>query len=390
MRTDAWDLKPEDAFSNRLNLEEEQITSNNWILWAMPLVLSIGGVVMIVSLFSKNSPGGREAFYGLFVKQCVFLGIGFLFMVACSCLYLSWIRRMSWFVWFLAILMAYATLIPGIGVKAGGATRWLNLGFVTLQPLEILTVAVPLFLADRLPVSRREGWKCFWKPSLFLAILSALPIFLQPNKGGTILILGICMSMHVVNRGWKWPLLGALPLGVFFFAAMLLAPYSLRRWMAFLNPWDDPLGRGYQIIQGLIAFSNGGLGGVGVGKGLQKQFLPAAHTDYIFPSIGEEFGLVGTLLVVSIYAVWTVKSYLLYRRSNDPYISLLIWGMTVSILFPMFINLGGVMKLMPLTGIPLPFLSAGGSAMISMWVKVGILVCVGKELTLREMADGSR
>jgi cell division protein FtsW len=279
--------------------------------------------------------------------------------------------------------MAFATLVPGLGVKAGGARRWLNLGFIPFQPLEILTLGVPLFLADRLSVSKREGWRCFWKPSLLLALISTFPIFCQPNKGGTILILGICMSMHVVNRGWKYPLLGALPLGGLFLVSTVLAPYSMRRWLAFLRPWNDPLGSGYQIIQGLIAFSNGGIGGMGVGKGLQKQFLPAAQTDYIFPMIAEEFGLVGTLLVVLFYAAWAAKAYTLYKRGDDTYISLLIWGITVSILFPMFVNLGGVMKLMPLTGIPLPFLSAGGSSMIFMWIKVGVLVRIGKELALR-------
>jgi cell division protein FtsW len=219
-------------------------------------------------------------------------------------------------------------------------------------------------------------------------MFSAFPLFLQPNMGGIILIFGICMSMHVVDRGWKYPLVGALFLGISFVAMIYMEPYRMRRLLAFIDPWNDPLDRGFQIIQGLVAFSNGGILGVGVGKGLQKlNYLPAAHTDYIFPAIGEEFGLVGTLFVVSLYAIWTVKSYSLYKRSNDSYISVLIWGITVSILFPMFVNLGGVMKLMPLTGIPLPFLSSGGTALVFMWVKVGILMRIGKELTLRNVSN---
>jgi cell division protein FtsW len=169
-----------------------------------------------------------------------------------------------------------------------------------------------------------------------------------------------------------------------------MEPYRIRRLLAFLDPWEDPLDTGFQIIQGLVAFSNGGILGVGVGKGLQKlNYLPAAHTDYIFPAIGEEFGLLGTLLVVSLYAYWAFKCYLLYRRSDDLYISLLVWGMTVSILFPMFVNLGGVMKLMPLTGIPLPFLSSGGTALVFAWVKVGILMRIEKEMTRGTTASNS-
>jgi len=148
------------------------------------------------------------------------------------------------------------------------------------------------------------------------------------------------------------------------------------------------MNKGFQIIQGLVAFSNGGILGVGVGKGLQKlNYLPAAHTDYIFPAIGEEFGLAGTLFIVLLYAFWTFRAYILYRRSDDPYLCVLIWGITVSILFPVFVNLGGVMKLMPLTGIPLPFLSFGGTSLVCMWVKVGILMRIAKEIASPRTSD---
>jgi cell division protein FtsW len=369
--------------SSTLARDEDRVNHLNWPLWLIPLVLSGLGVVMIASLTARSSP--REGlFYGLALKQCLFLGMGFLLMCACYLTPLSFIRRVSCFVWLMSVLMAWGTLIPGIGVRAGGASRWLNLGFMPFQPLEILTLAVPLFLADRLAVSKREGIQAFFRPSLVMAFFSALPIFFQPNKGGTFLVLAICMSMHIENRGWKYPILGALPLGGLFFANTFLVPYSMRRWLAFLDPWADPLGKGYQIIQGLVAFSNGGAGGVGLGRGLQNQFLPAAHTDYIFSAMGEEFGLMGTLLVVFLYAAWTLGAYLLYRRARDPYISVLTWGLTASIIFPMFLNLGGVMKLMPLTGIPLPFLSAGGSAMAFMWLKVGVLMRAGRELALSD------
>jgi cell division protein FtsW len=299
-------------------------------------------------------------------------------------------RRMSGLLWVAAVAMTVGTLIPGLGVKVGGARRWLNLGVVQFQPLEILTLAIPLFLADRLPKSTRDVFQCFCRPSISLAMFSALPLFGQPNMGGIILVFAICMSMHVVARGWKYPLAGALFLFLVFVAMIYMEPYRIRRLLAFLDPWDDPLDTGFQIIQGLVAFSNGGILGVGVGKGLQKlNYLPAAHTDYIFPAIGEEFGLLGTLLVVSLYAYWAFKCYLLYRRSDDLYISLLVWGMTVSILFPMFVNLGGVMKLMPLTGIPLPFLSSGGTALVFAWVKVGILMRIEKEMTRGTTASNS-
>jgi cell division protein FtsW len=250
---------------------------------------------------------------------------------------------------------------------------------------------VTLRLADRLAVSQRQGLKRFLSPSFLMAFLAALPVCFQTDMGGIILVFAIGISMHVVDSGWKYPLLGGLVLLPVFALMIYIEPYRLSRLVAFLDPWKDPLGGGFQIIQGLVAFCNGGVLGMGVGKGLQKlNYLPAAQTDYIFPVIGEEFGLIGTFSIILLYACWTWKSYQIYRRSRDLYTSLLVWGMTVSVLFPMFVNLGGVMKLMPLSGIPLPFVSAGGTALILMWVRVGFLLRIGKELSLQHPLYGAK
>jgi cell division protein FtsW len=348
----------------------------------IPLLLNLGGIVMIASLTAGN---GAESgnLYGLTLRQCQFLGIGLILMCCCYLTPLPLMRNVSWLLWLMAVMMTCATLIPGLGVRAGGARRWLNLGFFQFQPLEMLTLAVPLFLADRLDASKRESFRGFLRPSFMLGLISALPLAFQPNMGGIILVFAICMSMHVVSRGWKYPLAGAAVMTVLFVAMIYMEPYRLERLLAFLDPWDAPRGRGFQIIQGLVAFSNGGILGVGIGKGLQKlNYLPAAHTDYIFPAIGEEFGLAGTLLIVLAYAIWTWRTYRLYRRAATPYMSILIWGLTVAVLFPMFVNLGGVMKLMPLTGIPLPFVSAGGSALVFMWLKVGVLMRLSREVSM--------
>jgi len=370
---------------------EERTPIGNWPIWIVPLALSLGGVVMIASLTSRGGGVSGVSFYWLAFRQFQFLLLGVALMSFCSLVPLSLIRRMSWILWAVAVLMTFATPFSGLGVKVGGARRWLSLLGFQFQPLEILTLGIPLFLADRLSASTRGGLECFYKPTLAIAMISAFPLFFQPDMGGIILVFAICMSMHVVNRGWKYPFIGGLFAVLIFIVMIYSKDYRLRRLLAFINPWDDPEGKGFQIIQGLVAFSNGGILGVGIGKGLQKlNYLPAAHTDYIFPAIGEEFGLAGTLLIVLLYAYWTYKVYTLYRRTDDPYISVLIWGITASILFPMYVNLGGVMKLMPLTGAPLPFISFGGTALIIMWVKVGILVRIGKEFALYNKAGGRR
>jgi len=154
----------------------------------------------------------------------------------------------------------------------------------------------------------------------------------------------------------------------------------MRRFDAFWNPWEDPRGKGFQIIQGLIAFANGSLTGVGIGNGLQEErYLPEAETDYIFPAIGEEFGLIGTLFLIFLYAVWTWRMYYIYRDAKNPFTKSLALGLTASVVFPMFVNVAGVTKLMPLTGIPMPFISAGGSSMLFMWAKVGLLMTIKNE-----------
>jgi cell division protein FtsW len=389
----AWELEPAEAEAS-LFLTEAEASSyerhspqSNWTLWMLPLLLSLFGIA-IIAFLASGTPSGTAS-YAVSFKQFQFLGLGWLFMLIVYVTPLSLSRRLSRYLWLAALLMAWATLIPGVGVKVGGSRRWLNLGFIQFQPLEILTLAVPLYLADRLDASKKEGFQRFWSPSFLIALLSALPLYLQPNMGGLILIFAICISMHVVDSGWKYPLLGGFFLVLFFILMIHMREYRMSRVSAFLDPWEDPLKSGFQIIQGLVAFSNGGILGMGVGKGLQKMnYLPAAQTDYIFPVIGEEFGLIGTLAVIFSYIAWTWKSYQIYRRSREPYTSLLIWGMTGSVLFPMFVNLGGVMKLMPLSGIPLPFLSAGGTSLVFMWVRVGFLLRIGKEFFLRDTSGG--
>ncbi|GHV45817.1 cell cycle protein [Synergistales bacterium] len=396
-RIDYWDplvsdlMGETDDFAEELDqdfAESRWSLRSNFALWIIPMILSFFGILMIASLTSQGGSGITSP-YGLPVKQLLFLLLGFGAMLVVCVMPLSYFRRMSGLLWVCAILLVGATLISGLGVKVGGARRWLNLGFIQFQPLEILTLAVTIHLANRLGASRLDAKNCFMKITLLVWFFSILFPFFQPDFGGVILLTGICMSMHVVNRGWKYPLRAAMFLLLFFALMIYTADYRMWRFLAFLDPWDDPTRNGFQIIQGLVAFNNGGILGMGLGKGLQKlNYLPAAHTDYIFPVIGEEFGLLGTVTVVAFYSFWTWKCYRLYSRSRDPARSVLIWGMTVSILFPLFINLGGVMKLLPLSGTPLPFVSAGGTALVFMWVRVGFLLRIDKEMTDHEARHG--
>ena len=371
----------------------------------IPLILSGCGMVMISSLSLRNSMAGGNP-YTAPLKQFQFIGLGFVLamILIAYCLpvknkkirqkgdgekFFDYLRENSGKLFALSWILLLLTLIPGIGVKVGGARRWLNLPGFRFQPLELALFTVPVFMADRLTdeetINQRGKFQSFLRPTLIVIAMLGVPLMLQPNLGGTILITAICFVMHIERRGWKYPLWGIF-LGIIAVAVLIwIAPYRLRRFNAFWDPWSDPTNRGFQIIQGLVAFANGSLTGVGIGKGLQtEKYLPETDTDYIFPAIGEEFGLVGTMFLIILYALWTWRVYYIYKNAKDPFKKSLALGLTASVIFPMFVNVAGVTKLMPLTGIPMPFISAGGSSMLFMWIKVGVLMCIKIENTESE------
>lgn len=349
----------------------------------IPLILSSCGIVMISSLSLRNSmAGGNPSAAPL--RQFQFFGLGISVMLCCLAFNKAFLRRNSGKMFALSWLLLLLTLVPGIGVRVWGAQRWINLFGFRFQPVEFLLFTMPVFMADRLTdehsVTCRGDLHSFIRPTVTVIIISAIPLMLQPNLGSTIIVTSICFIMHAERRGWKWPVIGTL-LGIVAVVVLIrLAPYRMRRFTAFIDPWDDPTGKGFQIIQGLVAFANGSLTGVGIGRGLQEErYLPEADTDYIFPAIGEEFGLIGTMFLLMLYALWTWRAYAIYRKAKDPFMKSLAIGLAASVIFPMFVNVAGVTRIMPLTGIPMPFLSAGGSSMVFMWAKVGLLMCIKME-----------
>lgn len=349
----------------------------------IPLILSGCGLVMISSLSLRNSMAGGNP-YAAPLKQFQLIGMGVTLMMICFAWTSPSVKKHSGKLFALAFLLLVLTAIPGVGIKVGGARRWLNLFVIRFQPLELALFAVPIFMADRLTdedsLTKRGNFHSFIRPTLMVILMMGIPLMLQPNLGGTIIVTAICFVMHIERRGWKYPVLGVI-LGLGLVALLILiAPYRMRRFNAFWDPWADPMGQGFQIIQGLVAFANGSLTGVGIGKGLQEErYLPESDTDYIFPAIGEEFGLVGTMFLLILYALWTWRVYYIYRDAKTPFTKSLALGLTASVIFPMFVNVAGVTRLMPLSGIPMPFLSAGGSSMLLMWAKVGLLMSIKME-----------
>lgn len=346
------------------------------LLWLIPLLLSGIGVIMVSSSSSPISMARFGSPQTLGLKQAIWLLIGMVVMLLTYSIPVQTWRKKSALLWVLAVGFCFLPLFPHVGVSAGGAKRWVNLGLVTVQAADVLFFAFTLHACRKLYEDRgRETPLRAFLKVVFLAGISAVPLLLHPDMGSTLLVFALAMGIYIPLFGWGFPLVcggGLVALG---FPFIFTQGYRLRRLKAFLDPWEDPLGSGFQAIQGLVAFSNGGIWGMGLGQGLQKlKYLPASHTDFILAAIGEELGLAGSLSVLALFGFWFFRLFTHYRRLEGAFESFLIWGLCLNVFSQLVINVGGVTKMIPLTGMPLPFLSYGGSSLIMMWARVGLLL----------------
>lgn len=329
-------------------------------LWVLPLLLSCWGVVVILSMtgWQVHSPA---------FKQAIWLGIALVVFILVLCTSFDrWIKARGWlFIGCLGLLLL--TKVPGIGVTVKGASRWINLGIMNFQPAEAMAVALPLVLA---PVYHKSSYPV--RAALATVVVLApigLLLMMQPDFGSLLLMVGLAGALFADCYGFLVPLVCLAlitPLMVF----LATRGYRMDRIEMWRNPWLDPMGAGYQVIQGLIAFANGGLWGIGIHR--SQDFLPEVHNDFIFPAMGEQFGLFGTMGTILCFFLLALFAWMAYRRCTGMRRSL-IWAFEVSLFLPLFINVGGVTKLIPLSGMPLPFISYGGTSLVFCWIKVGLI-----------------
>lgn len=347
-------------------------------LWLIPLLLSGIGIVMITSATSPLSFADSGTPFEMGVKQTIWLFLALGAMAFSFSIPLRIWSRLSGLLWLFSLVLAVVTLVPGIGVVAGGARRWLRIGGFSLQSGELVCLAMVLHLSKVL--DRDKDPRLAFFRTLTIAFISSVPILLQPDMGTALLLWGVAMGIYIERFGWKGPILLSVCLSIPVLGLIVMEPYRMRRITAFLDPWKDPLDTGFQAIQGLIAFANGGLWGTGIGHGLQKlQYLPAAYTDFIFAEVGEELGLLGTAGILVLFGIWAWRAFCLYDDLPDRGQASLLWGLALTISLPMIINVGGVTKVMPLTGMPLPFVSYGGTSLLMMWTRIGIILRIAKE-----------
>lgn len=282
----------------------------------------------------------------------------------------------------ISFLLLMLVLIPGIGREIGGARRWFRFSIFSFQPSQVAKLVLILYIADVLSRKKMEIRSFFhgFMPPMIMLGLSVGLILLQPDLGTAVSIAVVTYIMlfvagirlfHLVPL-----LISSLPaLGV----TILMKPYRIKRFLAFFNPWQDPQGIGFQIIQSYIALGSGGFFGVGLGQSRQKLFyLPGAHTDFIFSIIGEELGLIGTASIVILFIIFIWLGFKVAKRSREMFGHLAALGIVLMIGLEAMINIGVATGSMPTKGLPLPFISYGGSSLIFNMMGVALLLNIAK------------
>lgn len=352
-----------------------------WLLSAVAGLLGFGTVMVFnVSYFLADARFGDP--YLFFRKHLISVAIGIVIMLVVSRLRLEMLEKWAGLMLPLCLLALLAVITPGIGAERGGAQRWIALGGFSLQPSEFVKLGVVLFLA-RWISRHRERMPSFIDgllPALVCVGLVCALILSQPDFGTTVIVGALALLMLFVGGARPVHVGGLVLVGL---AGMVLAvqvaPYRMRRLLAFLDPFQHSQDSGFQLVQSLLAFGSGGATGVGLGQSKQKMlFLPEAHTDFIFALVGEELGLIGALVVLALFVVVAVRGFRIAARHPDPFASLLAFGLTAVLVLSAVVNIGVVLGVLPTKGLPLPFISYGGSALLATMIEVGLLSALSR------------
>ncbi|MFN8035903.1 MAG: putative lipid II flippase FtsW [Acidimicrobiia bacterium] len=346
-------------------------------------VLNMVGLVMVLSASSVSSLSNYGSAWVFFERQLIWIALGALaFLVAARFDYHHWRRLVTPLLLVSGVLLTLV-LVPHVGILVYGSRRWLGSGFLRFQPSEVAKLALLVFVAD--VMTRRTGgvhdWRQALRPVILVFFVFALLVMKEPDMAST-MVLALIVAAGLVVGGVRRRHLVTL-FGAGLAAASVLAiaePYRRDRVFSFLDPIHDKSNTGYQLTQSLIALGSGGWTGVGLGAGRAKWlFLPNAHTDFIFAIIGEELGLLGCFLVVGLFVAFAVLGIRAALRAPDRFGTLLAAGVTVWIVGQAVINISAVIGLLPVSGVPLPFVSFGGSALVFSMVAAGILGNVARQ-----------
>ena len=356
------------------------MNNGSTLITIITCALVLLGLMMILSATLNNY---RSPFL-FFTRQLLWVGLGVASFFVFSRLDYKRLKGFSYGLILIVIALLVAVLIPGVGISAGGSARWLGVGPFSFQPSELAKLVLVLFAAD--VFSRKRERTLDDLPHTLLPMVPAMVmltglVLVQPDLGTTMLIGTIGLGMLLVAGSpmrFIAPLAG-VGLSVATIAA-LIEPERRSRILSFLDPWKDSLGDGYQTIQGLIALGSGGWFGVGLGASRQKwDYVPNSHTDYIFAILGEEMGLLGTFVVLGMFVALAYLGLRTARQAPDRFGMLVAAGVTIWISVQALVNIGAVTAILPITGVPLPLVSFGGSSLVITLIGMGILTNIARQ-----------
>ncbi len=310
-----------------------------------------------------------------FVKQqSTWLGLGVIASLVTASLPVKFLKTYSKHFFFVVLFLMLIVLIPGIGPRLMGARRWIVAGPIVIQPSELIKIAVILYLGVWLQTPREL--KQFL---VFLGVILGL-VMLQPDLGTGLIIVGICFGLYYLSGANLKSIITFVGfLSVAILLLIVVSPYRLNRLKTYMDPSADPLGSSYHITQIFYGLGSGGLSGVGIGQSRQKfAYLPEATTDSIFVIIAEEFGFLGSSVVVFSFLAFIMLAFKVARNSSDPFDKLVAGGISLLFFLQVFVNLSSMTGLVPLTGVPLPFISYGGSSLVSSFIALGLLINIAK------------
>jgi cell division protein FtsW len=369
-------------------------TYDRVLLFVMLMLLAFGSLMIYSSTSVVTPLNARKnitEFY-YFRRHLLTMALGCIAMLSAYSLKPSTLKKLSVPLLAFSFVLLCLVFVPHIGMTAGGARRWIRLWPTTFQPSELVKLAMVIFLARYMstPAYSTESFASFAKPLLVMASFQ-LVFLKQPDFGSTMSLAFLTFAMLFISGMRLRYIASVLVLAVPVVYKLVMEPYRLRRITSFLDPWKDPLGSGFQLVQSFISLGSGGLTGLGLGESKQKlSFLPASHTDFIFCLVGEELGMIGASLLIALFVFLFVRGISIAGRAQDKFVGYLAYGLTLMISLQALVNFAVVTGLVPTKGLPLPFMSYGGSALLVNMAAIGILLKISKgdsEKTAEEDAN---
>ena len=351
------------------------------------LFIVITLVVVGFFIFSSASLGllAREgAKFSSVAFSQIFLGIimGSVAMYVMSRVHYTHLKKYSLYIFIASLIGTLLVFIPGLGFEYNGATRWISIGGLTVQPAEFLKLGFVIYFAAWLSGVRDKLHTFSYSVVPFIAVagIVALPLLLQPDTGTFLVILAAGFSMYIAAEAKIRDIMALIGAGILGAMALILSrPYIMDRILAFVDPSRDPLGSSYQIQQSLIAIGSGGIFGRGFGQSIQKfNYLPEPIGDSIFAVVAEEFGFIGAVILIMLFHFFAWRGLRIATRATDHFGGLLVIGIVILITGQSFINIASMLGVFPLTGLPLLFVSHGGSALFFTLLSIGIILNVSK------------